>query len=63
MFSLNLSTGNQKKLCKNILRVHCTSFRKMSVCGLFYMDICHPLRLVVLLLNYIFVLLQFAFLQ
>ncbi|KAF9799850.1 hypothetical protein SFRURICE_017084 [Spodoptera frugiperda] len=55
-------TEFQKKLCKNVRREHRASFRKLSACGLFYVDICHPLHLIALLTNYTVVLLQFAFL-
>ncbi|KAH9644392.1 hypothetical protein HF086_006420 [Spodoptera exigua] len=55
-------TDFQKKMCKNVRREHRASFRKLSACGLFYVDICHPLHLMSLLTNYTVVLLQFAFL-
>ncbi|KAF9410601.1 hypothetical protein HW555_010368, partial [Spodoptera exigua] len=45
-------TDDQRKLCKNVMRLHRASFSKLCVCGMFYVDICHPLRLMILLTNY-----------
>ncbi|XP_075985620.1 uncharacterized protein LOC142982821 [Anticarsia gemmatalis] len=52
----------ERRLCKNIKRLYRTSFDKMSLCGLFYIDAVLPLCLMSLLTNYTVVLLQFAFL-
>ncbi|KAH9644384.1 hypothetical protein HF086_006412 [Spodoptera exigua] len=57
-----LFSDEERKMCKNVLRLHRASFHKMSVFRLFVVDICHPMRLIVLLTNYTIVLLQLAFL-
>ena len=62
MKSFPMITDDQKKLCQHVLRMHRVSFRKMSACGLFHIDVCHPVRLLALLTHYTVVLLQFAFL-
>ncbi|KAH9644371.1 hypothetical protein HF086_006399 [Spodoptera exigua] len=56
------STDEEKKLCRNIQRLHRVLFSKMKPFGLFYEDIRHTLRVFELLTNYIVVLLQFALL-
>ncbi|KAF9800118.1 hypothetical protein SFRURICE_016995 [Spodoptera frugiperda] len=54
--------NEEKKLCRNIQRLHRVSFSKMSPFGLFYEDMRHTLHVLELLTNYIVVLLQFALL-
>ncbi|XP_075985616.1 uncharacterized protein LOC142982817 [Anticarsia gemmatalis] len=53
----------KRRLCRNIQRIHKTSFSKLSACGLFYIDARLPRLLMGLLTNYTIVLLQFAFLS
>ncbi|KAF9794375.1 hypothetical protein SFRURICE_014595, partial [Spodoptera frugiperda] len=51
---------NERRLYKNILRLHRASFTKVRVCGLFYVDAALQLNLMSLLTYYTFMLLQFA---
>lgn len=57
-----LFSDEEKKLCRNIQRLHRVSFSKMRPFGLFYEDMRHTLHVLELLTNYIVVLLQFALL-
>ncbi|KAJ8708508.1 hypothetical protein PYW07_010633 [Mythimna separata] len=52
----------ERKLCKNVLRLHRASFTKIRVCGLVYADAALELGIVGQLANYSVVLLQFALL-
>ncbi|CAD0249727.1 unnamed protein product [Spodoptera exigua] len=53
---------DERKLYKNVLRLHRASFSKIRVCSLFYVDAALQLSLMSQLTNYIVVLLQFAIL-
>ena len=55
-------TDAEKKLCKNVYRLHRATFEKINVCGMFYVDATFPLKVLALVTSYTFVLLQFAFL-
>ncbi|KAH9644400.1 hypothetical protein HF086_006428 [Spodoptera exigua] len=52
----------EKKLCKNIQRLHRASYSKIDVCGMFYNDASFALRLIAIVGNYAVVILQFALL-
>ncbi|CAH1640573.1 unnamed protein product [Spodoptera littoralis] len=52
----------EKRLCKNMLRVHRASFSKMSLYGMFHVDAVLQQGLMMLLTEYTVVLLQFTFL-
>ncbi|XP_063629236.1 uncharacterized protein LOC134800683 [Cydia splendana] len=51
-----------RKTCKNVLRLNRASSRKMSAFGMFELDATFPLRLLSIIVTYVVVLLQFAFL-
>ncbi|XP_063629202.1 uncharacterized protein LOC134800650 [Cydia splendana] len=51
-----------RKTCKNVLRLNRASLRKMSAFGVFELDATFPLRLLSIIVTYVVVLLQFAFL-
>lgn len=55
-------TDKEKKICRNVLRLHQASFSKIRVFGLFYVDAALELNLMSLLTRYTVVLLQFAIL-
>ncbi|CAD0249728.1 unnamed protein product [Spodoptera exigua] len=55
-------SDTERKLYKNVLRLHRASFSKIRVCSLFYVDAALQLSLMSQLTNYIIVLLQFAIL-
>ncbi|PZC77065.1 hypothetical protein B5X24_HaOG200715 [Helicoverpa armigera] len=55
-------TDAERRLAKNIKRLHRAAFTKMNACGIFYVDATLPLKLSELTSNYTAVLLQFAFL-
>ncbi|XP_022835294.1 uncharacterized protein LOC111362778 [Spodoptera litura] len=61
-YNVLLLTDDERKLYKNVLRLHRASFSKIRVCSLFYVDAALQLSLMSLLTNYIVVLLQFAIL-
>ncbi|KAH9644404.1 hypothetical protein HF086_006432 [Spodoptera exigua] len=61
VLKLNCS-DNDRRLCKNVQRLHRATFNKMTVCRFFVIDACFPLNMLALLANYVIVLLQFAFL-
>ncbi|KAH9644419.1 hypothetical protein HF086_006447, partial [Spodoptera exigua] len=50
-----------KKLCRNVRRLHRASFCKIRACYLFNVDVCLLLHLIELLANHTIILLQFAF--
>lgn len=52
----------EKRVCKNVLRLHRASFSKMSLHGMFQVDAALQLSLISHLSNYTVVLLQFALL-
>ncbi|CAH1640555.1 unnamed protein product [Spodoptera littoralis] len=56
------SSANQKRFCKNILRVQDATFNKLRVCGLFAVDASLPLRVVAFITTYTIIQLQFVFL-
>ncbi|CAH1640574.1 unnamed protein product [Spodoptera littoralis] len=63
--TLILRTTNsdaEKRLCKNMLRLHRASFSKMSLYGMFHVDAALQQGLMMLLTEYTVVLLQFTFL-
>ncbi|KAF9797788.1 hypothetical protein SFRURICE_017983 [Spodoptera frugiperda] len=63
--TLILKTTNsdaEKRLCKNVLRLHRASFSKMSLYGMFHVDAALQQGLTMLLTEYTVVLLQFTFL-
>ncbi|KAH9640161.1 hypothetical protein HF086_018403 [Spodoptera exigua] len=62
IISLFYLTDTERKLYKNVLRLHRASFSKIRVCSLFYVDAALQLSLMSQLTNYIIVLLQFAIL-
>ncbi|CAD0249724.1 unnamed protein product [Spodoptera exigua] len=53
-------TDKQRQVCKNIQRLHETSFKKMSGFGLFVVDVALPLRIASVLTSYTLAILQFA---
>ncbi|KAH9640144.1 hypothetical protein HF086_018386 [Spodoptera exigua] len=55
-----LFTDKQRQVCKNIQRLHETSFKKMSGFGLFVVDVALPLRIASVLTSYTLAILQFA---
>uniref|UniRef100_A0A2H1WBG5 Gustatory receptor n=1 Tax=Spodoptera frugiperda TaxID=7108 RepID=A0A2H1WBG5_SPOFR len=62
MITSERSSVNQRRFCKNILRVQGATFNKLRVCGLFAVDASFPLRVIAFITTYIIVLLQFVFL-
>uniref|UniRef100_A0A2H1W7R4 SFRICE008188.2 n=1 Tax=Spodoptera frugiperda TaxID=7108 RepID=A0A2H1W7R4_SPOFR len=55
-------TAVERRVCKNVRRLHRASFSKVRVCGAVRLDAGLQLSLMDLLTSYTFVLLQFAFL-
>ncbi|KAF9799863.1 hypothetical protein SFRURICE_017097 [Spodoptera frugiperda] len=53
---------SEDKICKNILRLQKTSYKKMSACGLFSVDATLPLQLSSFITSYTIIFLQFAYL-
>lgn len=53
----------EKKICRNIQRLHEANFSKVELCGLAAVDATLPLNLLGLLTHYTIVLLQFTFLK
>ncbi|KAH9644390.1 hypothetical protein HF086_006418 [Spodoptera exigua] len=53
---------DQRKLCKNVMRLLRASFSKISACGLFNIDAALHVAHVTLLTNHVIILLQFTFL-
>ncbi|XP_047035444.1 uncharacterized protein LOC124641418 [Helicoverpa zea] len=58
----NTCSEVKKRICKNILRIQKTSFRKFNACGLFVVDGMLPIQLCGLITTYLIVILQFEFL-
>ncbi|XP_063388266.1 uncharacterized protein LOC134674140 [Cydia fagiglandana] len=61
----NLSNAipkGMRQTCKNVLRLNRATLRKMSAYGVFEVDAAFPLRLLSIIVTYVVVLLQFAFL-
>ncbi|KAH9644381.1 hypothetical protein HF086_006409 [Spodoptera exigua] len=50
----------EKRLCKNIQRLHRVNFDKINICRIFYIDVNFPLKMISLVTNYIIVLVLFA---
>ncbi|KAH9636461.1 hypothetical protein HF086_002161 [Spodoptera exigua] len=61
-FPMYTFSEHERRLYKNVLRLHRASFKKIRVCGLFYVDAALQLSLTSLLTSYTIVLLQFAIL-
>uniref|UniRef100_A0A2H1WBH6 SFRICE_022148 n=1 Tax=Spodoptera frugiperda TaxID=7108 RepID=A0A2H1WBH6_SPOFR len=62
MITSERSSANQRRFCKNIVRVQGATFNKLRVCGLFAVDASLPLRVCAFITTYTIVLLQFVFL-
>ncbi|XP_061724315.1 uncharacterized protein LOC133530421 [Cydia pomonella] len=62
-FSVFLHFPGIRKTCKNVLRLNRASLCKMSAFGVFELDATFPLRLLSVIVTYVVVLLQFAFLS
>ncbi|XP_047027778.1 uncharacterized protein LOC124635870 [Helicoverpa zea] len=58
----NTCSDVKKHICKNIVRIEKTSFRKFDACGLFVIDGALPMQLCGLITTYLIVILQFEFL-
>ncbi|CAH1640536.1 unnamed protein product [Spodoptera littoralis] len=58
----NQHSGNQKRVCKNIQRLHKTNFKKTCVCGVFFIDAAMSIQLSSIISTFTIVILQFEFL-